>query len=54
MVLRLVCLPLRAARCGLRLGFALGLGGGLAAGMAAAGLLGLARTRRWPPGRATE
>ncbi|MCX8133280.1 MAG: hypothetical protein N3D18_04850 [Roseococcus sp.] len=52
--MRLLCLPLRTARCGLRLGFALGLGAGLASGALAAGFLGLARTARWPPGRATE
>jgi hypothetical protein len=52
--MRLLCLPLRTARCGLRLGFALGLGAGLAAGAVAVGLLRIARTTRWPPGRATK
>jgi hypothetical protein len=39
MVLKLVCLPIRAARCGVRLGFALGLAAGMTA---AAGVCALA------------
>lgn len=52
MPLRLLCLPMRAARCGARLGFALGLGLGAAL---AIGGVALARAARSPcPRRDTQ
>ena len=45
MPLRLICLPLRAARCGARIGFMLGLGVGLTASL---GALALTRAAQHP------
>jgi hypothetical protein len=46
MVLKLVCLPIRAARCGVRVGFLLGVGMGITAVAGACALAVAAKRAR--------